>query len=81
MKSFEEWLKASNINTAGDPCLRECMEDAYRADMMRAAEIARDMTEKCPYYSCPQYTDADDCSYRDTGFCIESQIRKEAGDD
>lgn len=42
----------------------------------RCAEVAEKMTRECPSDQCPQYSDADDCMYKDTGYCIANAIRR-----
>lgn len=43
---------------------------------MECAEVAEKMTRECPSPNCSEYTDADDCMYKDTGYCIAAAIRR-----
>lgn len=42
----------------------------------KSAEVANSMAIDCPSDKCPEYTDMDDCMYKETGFCIAAAIRQ-----
>ena len=81
-KSFEKWWEHNGaaINTLNALSRKQWLDAAYTAGLERAAEIAELMTRECPSPNCSQCEVVEDCMQKETGFCIEAAIRKEAGE-
>ena len=79
--SFEEWYETYDCD-GGELMLYNTidLEAAYLAGAAtmreKAAEVANSMATDCPSDKCPEFTDMDDCMYKETGFCIVAAIRK-----
>lgn len=83
MNEFEKWFEqkyGSTFQTCKNPALYKSLEAAFLAGAAamreRCAEVTEKMTRECPSDQCPQYSDADDCMYKDTGYCIANAIRR-----
>ena len=79
-EEFDEWARTNMVDDTGYIEAYGRMEQAYLAGAAamreKAAEVANSMAIDCPSDKCPEFTDMDDCMYKETGFCIVAAIRK-----